>query len=92
MAVVVPAELIDRVISILRSWGRSWAGRGEWQALLNRKSPAHEVEESIVALRFLLDWLECGGRERDDGAPPPVTLVDVCCGKGMLSMLASYLF
>ena len=85
---VVPVELTNRVIRILRQWGQTWAGRREWQTLLNKKSLLHEVEESIVALHFLLDWLE----SRNERDRTPVTLVDVCCGKGIMSTLASYLF
>lgn len=81
--------MTDQVVHILRLWGDSWAGQTGWNTLLNKKSLLHEVEESIVALRFLDDWLE---RRRQDGNAPPVTLVDVCCGKGILSMLASYIF
>ena len=80
--------LTNRVIQILQHWGESWAGRSGWHTLLNKKSLFHEVEESIVALHFLLEWLERRCEQNDT----PVTLVDVCCGKGILSMLASYLF
>lgn len=88
-------ELTMDVARILREWGEKWAGQPEWQTLLNKKSLLHEVEESIVALSFLLEWLERRENEHkddaNDGPLPPVTLVDVCCGKGILSMLASYL-
>ena len=80
------AGLTNRVIQILQQWGESWAGQSGWHTLLNKKSLLHEVEESIVTLHFLLNWLERRCEQT------PVTLVDVCCGKGILSMLASYLF
>ncbi|KAL9181527.1 hypothetical protein ACHAXT_010332 [Thalassiosira profunda] len=79
-------DMIKRVIPILRQWGKAWAGQPGFLSLLNKRSLLHEVEESIVALHFLAEWLE----SRTSGTP--VTLVDVCCGKGILSMLASYLF
>jgi hypothetical protein len=89
-------NLTREVALILREWGERWAGQPEWQTLLNKKSLLHEVEESIVALSFLLDWLEMresGSKDYTNNAHmPPVTLVDVCCGKGILSMLASYVF
>jgi hypothetical protein len=78
--------LTNRVIQILQQWGESWAGQSGWHTLLNKKSLLHEVEESIVTLHFLLNWLERRCEQT------PVTLVDVCCGKGILSMLASCLF
>jgi hypothetical protein len=55
--------------------------------LLNKKSLLHEIEESIVALQTLHDWLE-----KRSNNESPVTLVDVCCGKGITSMLTSYVF
>ncbi|KAL3771618.1 hypothetical protein ACHAW5_006645 [Stephanodiscus triporus] len=81
-------DLTNHVIRILRQWGESWAGQSGWHTLLNKKSLLHEVEESIVALHFLLDWLGRRCKQNDT----PIILVDVCCGKGILSMLASYLF
>ena len=77
-------KLTSNVANILKEWGDKWAGQPEWQTLLSKKSLLHEVEESIVSLNFLLHWLE--SREETT----PITLVDVCCGKGILSMLASY--
>lgn len=78
---------IASVIQILQLWGDTWAGEREWNTLLNKKSLLHEVEESIIALHYLEQWLE-QRTEKDEA----ITLVDVCCGKGILSMLASYLF
>jgi hypothetical protein len=82
-------EVTYTVVQILRLWGDLWAGQSEWQSLLNKRSLLHEVEESIVALQFLVDWLDERCMKNDNTA---VILVDVCCGKGILSMLASYLF
>lgn len=81
-------DMTKQVVEIMRMWGELWAGETSMQTLLNKKSLLHEVEESIAALHFLTEWLE----RRQSHASPPVTLVDVCCGKGILSMLASYLF
>jgi hypothetical protein len=80
------AGLTNRIIQILQQWGESWVGQSGWHTLLNKKLLLHQVEESIVMLHFLLNWLERRCEQT------PVTLVDVCCGKGILSMLASYLF
>jgi len=81
-------DLTLEVASILRQWGASWGGRPEWRGLLNKSSLTHEVEESIVALRSLAGWMDTA--ELNDGRP--AVLVDACCGKGVFSMLASYLF
>eukprot|EP00580_Thalassiosira_gravida_P013435 CAMPEP_0201683084 /NCGR_PEP_ID=MMETSP0494-20130426/51941_1 /ASSEMBLY_ACC=CAM_ASM_000839 /TAXON_ID=420259 /ORGANISM="Thalassiosira gravida, Strain GMp14c1" /LENGTH=455 /DNA_ID=CAMNT_0048166853 /DNA_START=224 /DNA_END=1591 /DNA_ORIENTATION=+ len=85
-------RMTNQVIQILRQWGKSWAGQTGWHTLLNKKSFLHEVEESIVALQLFDNWLERRRSGQDGKNVPPVTLVDVCCGKGILSMLASYLF
>jgi hypothetical protein len=45
----------------------------------------HEVEESLVALEMLAAWLQ------GEGVPSKVTIVDLCCGKGVFSMLLSFL-
>lgn len=86
-------DVTHQVIQILQHWGETWAGQKGWHTLLNKKSLLHEVEESIIALQLFVDWLETTRHHHNgNDMPPPVTLVDVCCGKGILSMLASYLF
>lgn len=79
--------ITNKVIQVLHQWGSEWSGHSGFQSLLNKKSLLHEVEESIVALQTLHDWLE--NRNNNTSS---VTLVDVCCGKGITSMLTSYLF
>jgi hypothetical protein len=79
--------LTRQTISILREWGAEWAGQQAWQGLLNKSSLLHEIEESIVALCPLLEWLDDRKEENE-----PIILVDVCCGKGIFAMLASYMF
>jgi hypothetical protein len=80
--------LTPKVASILRQWGYQWQEQSELMGLLNKKNLLHEVEESVVALGFLLEWMD----QRVNGNDVPISLVDVCCGKGICSMLASYLF
>eukprot|EP00978_Attheya_sp_CCMP212_P020052 scaffold57009_cov50-Attheya_sp.AAC.1 len=80
-------RLAKEAAQILRVWGEQWAGQPGWQTLLNKKSLQHEMEESIVTLGILMKQM--------DRFPPnadPITVVDVCCGKGIFSMLASYMF
>lgn len=79
-------ETIAQVASILRQWGLKWAGKPEWQSLLNKRSLQHEAEESTVALYHLHQWLL--SRENKD---EPLIIVDVCCGKGLFSMFLSYM-
>ena len=74
--------LCEKTVSILRDWGESYAGSPEYQGLLNKSTLRKEVEESIVALHHLLQWLE-----RFKGQN--LTIVDVCCGKGVFSILSS---
>jgi len=106
---------------ILREWGHRWAGNNEFQSILNKSSLLHEVEESIIAIHFLLEWLslqdkqsptggindintspeyiiaskdhsipknDVGGKTTKDNG---ITVVDLCCGKGIFSMLLSYM-
>jgi hypothetical protein len=81
--------LIPKVVLILREWGAKWAGDRELSGLLNKPNLLHEVEESIVALSLVMEWLDTN---TDKEICEPLILVDVCCGKGVFSMLASYIF
>lgn len=86
-------KLRKQVVAILKEWGDEWAGKSGWQTLLNKKSLMHEMEESVVALQIFNDWIEQRQTKATNNAVlPPVTLVDVCCGKGIFSMLASYFY
>ena len=82
-------DMTKQVIQVLRNWTQ-WAGVRGWNTLLNKKSLLHEVEESIVALHFLSEWLEQQRAIQQNDTP--VTLVDVCCGKGIFSLLGSYIY
>ena len=79
--------ITSKVIQVLQQWGSEWSGQSNFMSLLNKKSLLHEVEESIIALQMLQEWLESRNNNTNS-----VTLVDVCCGKGITSMLASYVF
>lgn len=77
--------LVQGVVNILRQWGNQWAGDSDWQGILNKSTLLHEIEESIVTLGFLMKFLdELGDNEN-------IVIVDVCSGKGIFSMLVSYL-
>ena len=75
-----------------------FVARGEpeprtWTAATNTNADfltlvVEKIEESIVALHLFQTWLD----KRPEDSKSPVTLVDVCCGKGITSLLASYLF
>ena len=80
-------DLTRQTVDILRRWGDEWAGQREMQSLLNKPELLHEIEESIVALTPFCDWLDDSMQK----GMKPITLVDVCAGKGILSMLASYI-
>ena len=71
------------VATLLQQWGHQWAGQPAWASLLNKRTLYHEVEESIVALHYLHEWLK---HKKQD-----VVAVDVCGGKGLLAMLLSYM-
>ena len=85
-------KLVEKVIMILRLWGEEWAGQKEWQGVLNKSSLLHEIEESIVTLGFLMEFMDHGLDEKNALEENPITIIDVCSGKGIFSMLASYVF
>jgi hypothetical protein len=84
-------DLTQRVVAILNRWGETFAGKPGWQGLLNKSSLLHEIEESIVALHSLTEWMD-DKKNNDEIIRDPIIIVDVCCGKGVFSMLASYVF
>jgi hypothetical protein len=79
-------QLTQTTVAILRQWIETWGDDNQLQGLLNKSTLLHEIEESIVALALLIEWM----MNRD--IETPITVVDVCCGKGVFSMLASYVF
>lgn len=81
-------DLTRQTGKILRQWGDKWAGEREMQTLLNKPELLHEIEESIIALAPFCDWLDSLTTTQE--GMEPITLVDVCAGKGIFSMLASY--
>jgi len=90
---VVDEKIIQQIVQILRNWGHVWAGEEKWQGILNKSTLLHEMEESIVALSLFMNYLDdAHGYEEISIAPPAMALVDMCSGKGIFSMLASYVF
>ena len=83
-------ELVTKVLSILHNLATNHEGKAVWAGLLNKSTLLHEVEESILAIHFLQQELllskQLQNRNRD------IVLVDVCCGKGVFSLLSSYYF
>jgi hypothetical protein len=85
-------ELVTRVLSILRNLATRHEGKDEWKGLLNKSTLLHEVEESILALHFLQRQLSTHRPHPNENRPRRIVLVDVCCGKGVFSLLSSYVF
>ena len=73
-------DMIQEVIQILTLWGVTWAGQDAHSSLLDKTTLYHEVEESIIALHVLVEWLQ----QRNEQTA--ITLVDACCGKGILCL------
>jgi hypothetical protein len=76
---------------VMESWGEQWATVEQgtrWASFLNKKHLKEEVEESLVALAPLILWLEKTADVADESNKD---VVDVCCGKGICSILLSYL-
>ncbi len=90
-------KLVETITSILQHLAHAHEGKTEWQGLLNKSTLFHEVEESILAIHFLQkEWdqqqQQQVEQQVEQGAHKEVILVDVCCGKGVFSLLASYFF
>lgn len=78
-------SVTKETIHILRQWAAM--ATEDLKSLLNKRTLLHEIEESIVTCTFLIENLS---REGDEEAKP-VLVVDACCGKGICSLLLSYL-
>ncbi len=77
-------NITEKVIEILKEWGRKWQEDPRMATTLNKSTLHHEIEESIVAINFLFEGLD---RSQEDLCH----VIDACAGKGMLSFLVSYL-
>jgi hypothetical protein len=96
--------LIRTVISILRTLGTQHDGKKEWQGILNKSTLLHEIEESILAIHFLQRELFLSSSSSSPSSKgttittttsatqKEVIIVDACCGKGVFSLLCSYVF
>ena len=132
---------------LLRDWADRWCGIKEFQSLLNKTRLLHEMEESIVAIHSLVQWMNCTNTaikknveehkrleenhdpsnkrpklQKDDdfthfkkdglnddndryklrllqpiissensSTDKKITVIDLCCGKGIFSMLLSFM-
>jgi hypothetical protein len=81
--------LTPAVIRILRLWDTQWADHDTQQNVLNKSNLLHEIEESMAALGFLMEWMNSPSFKNNYKT---INLIDICCGKGICSLLASYLF
>jgi hypothetical protein len=84
-------SLTSQVASILEQLGHTWADQTSWTSLLHKRTLRHGVEESIVALHHLYDWMTATTMAKDSSDHNKVIAVDVCGGKGKFSMLLSYM-
>jgi len=96
-------DIIASVKYVLWNWHTRWVvknkspgnARREWYSFLNKSKLCHEVEEAIVALHHLRTWLnekvslDRGSNTSIDDAS--ITVIDLCSGKGVFSMLLTYL-
>jgi hypothetical protein len=90
-------DVTPRVIQILRDLAAKWDGDPEWRSLLDKRSLYHELEESIVALHYLLLNIQkqssssSSSVDEEEEEKKQVTVVDACAGKGFFSFLLAYL-
>eukprot|EP00977_Amphora_coffeiformis_P000548 scaffold132_cov170-Amphora_coffeaeformis.AAC.27 len=73
-----------QVLDVLRRWSSDEIIMTKWRSIVNKANLRHEVEESIVALHHLREW-QLDTDQKDFMA------LDACCGKGIFSLLLSYL-
>jgi hypothetical protein len=71
---------IVQVITALRQWESEGQHQAMFRTLLGMKNLLREVEESIEPLTFLSKFLSDIDQD--------ITIVDICSGKGVFSMLA----
>jgi len=90
-------KLIRSVISILRTLGKQHNGKKDWQGILNKSTLLHEIEESIFAIHFLERELFLSSSSplkttTAKKSQEEIIIVDMCSGKGVFSLLCSYIF
>ncbi|CAJ1957146.1 unnamed protein product [Cylindrotheca closterium] len=83
--------LTSDVIRILKSWGSEWMDVPSQRNVINKPNLLHEIEESMIAIGMFVEWLD-DSSPRMESSKQAVVFVDICCGKGICSLLASYLF
>ena len=83
------AALIDLINKhVVPHWDATWRHCQAFNSILNKKSLVHEMEESVVALHFVLQMMtRIVANAKCNLETLSIPLVDVCSGKGILSML-----
>ena len=81
------ARTTRQVVNVLQSWAVDDAILHNWRSIVNKANLRREVEESIVALHHLQEWQMAASAK----ASQPYVAVDACCGKGIFSLLLSFL-
>ena len=51
------SDIVCLLQTVLRNWSNRWAGQKKWKSFLNKSSFLHEMEETIVPLKHLLEHL-----------------------------------
>ena len=82
-------DLIDDLIAyVLPFWNKKWRFHSAFKQIVNKKKLSHEIEESIVALHFVLAMLaQIAVSDAPKQQQKSVSLIDLCSGKGILSLL-----
>ena len=82
-------HITTQVISILREWGTTYGNDPKWKSFLDKPKLFNEVEESIIAIHYLLKGTTAAKSSID--TIDKYVAIDVCGGKGFFSLLLSYL-
>ena len=76
----VYADVYSDAVAAVRQWRRRYRGnQALWRRLMRPERLVKEIVESAPVISAVCDFV--------DSADGPVTVVDLCCGKGYLSML-----
>lgn len=81
-------EVFHRSATCIRKWRERFRGDDSlWKRIFKRDRVVKEVIESVPIIHFVEEWIERNSRDSDP--TQNLTIIDLCSGKGYLSMLLS---
>lgn len=84
-----PETILECADAVTR-WRRRFRGNPAlWRRLFKHERVLKEVIESVPVVKAVQDWIERHSSEQESATSGKVTIIDLCSGKGYLSMLLS---